>query len=272
MIAINLEKQKNIRDLGGTETKNGKRIRKNKLIRSGRISELTSADAAFLLGSCRLRTVVDLRSAKESEERPDPQWGIVEYSRIPLLNDDQLGFGSFSAGGGAEKRMNVLDTLISMTSSPAYTPKQYLTDIYRKFITTKQAQSAVRRFFELLLSHREGSLLYHCNGGKDRTGIITVFLLTALQVPRDVIMADYMDTNENVMPWLERRLELLPEKYQTRQAQAVLRMMYLADADCLRAAYEEMNRLGGSSEGYLKQVIGLTDFTLKELRERLLAG
>ena len=40
MIAIDLEKQKNIRDLGGTETKNGKRIRKNKLIRSGRISGL----------------------------------------------------------------------------------------------------------------------------------------------------------------------------------------------------------------------------------------
>lgn len=270
MIPIKLQKQKNIRDLGGTVTSTGKQIRRNKLIRSGRLSELTTDDAAVLLGTCRLRTVVDLRSAKENAERPDPQWGIVEYSRIPLLSEDQMGFGAFSAAGTAEKKMNVLDTLISMTSSPFYTPKQYLTDIYRKFITTKQAQSSARRFFELLLSHREGSLLYHCNGGKDRTGIITVFLLTALQVPQDVIMADYMETNEIIMPWLEQRLAVLPDKYQTKQAREVLRMMYLADADCMQAAYEEMERLGVSPEGYLKQVIGLTDFTLHELRERLL--
>ena len=83
MIPIILEKQKNIRDLGDTVTLDGRTIKRNKLIRCGRLSELSAADATYLLGTCRVRTVVDLRSAKESDERPDPQWGIAPCSRIP---------------------------------------------------------------------------------------------------------------------------------------------------------------------------------------------
>ena len=270
MIPIILEKQKNIRDLGDTVTLDGQSIKRNKLIRCGRLSDLSAADAAFLLGSCRVRTVVDLRSAKESDERPDPPWGIVTYSRIPLLSDDQLGFSVSGAAGTTERKQNVLDALISMTGSPSCTPKQYLQDIYRKFITSKQSQNATRRFFELLLSQKDGALLYHCNGGKDRTGIITAFLLTALDVSWDIIAADYMETNTVVGPWLEQKLQDLPDRYQNEQAKSVLRMMYLADADCLQTAHDEMCSLGGSPAGYLKQVIGITDATREELQNRLL--
>ena len=270
MIPIILEKQKNIRDLGETVTQDGRRIKERKLIRCGRLSDLSAADAAVLLGTYRVRTVVDLRSAKESEERPDPQWGIVDHSRIPLLSDDQMGLGAFSVAGAAQKKISVLDILINMTSGPSYTPQQYLQDIYRKFITSQQSQSATRRFFELLLSQKDGALLYHCNGGKDRTGIITAFLLTLLNVSWNMIEEDYMETNTVVEPWLEQKLENLPERYRNEQAKAVLRMMYLADKDCLQTAREEMCSLGGSPAGYLKQVIGITDSTREELRNRLL--
>ena len=270
MIPIILEKQKNIRDLGETVTQDGRRIKERKLIRCGRLSDLSAADAEVLLGFCRVRAVVDLRSAKESEERPDPPWGIVTYSRIPLLSDDQLGFSVSGAAGTDQRRQNVLDTLINMTGSPSYTPKQYLQDIYRKFITSKQSQNATRRFFELLLSQKDGALLYHCNGGKDRTGIITAFLLTLLNVSWDTIEEDYMETNTVVEPWLEQKLKNLPEKYRNEQAKSVLCMMYLADADCLQTAREEMCSLGGSPAGYLKEVIGITDATREELQNRLL--
>ena len=99
---------------------------------------------------------------------------------------------------------------------------------------------------------------------------ITVFLLTALNVSWDIIAADYMETNTVVEPWLEQKLENLPEKYRNEQAKAVLRMMYLADADCLQTAHDEMCSLGGSPLGYLKQVTGITGETLEELQNRLL--
>jgi len=46
--------------------------------------------------------------------------------------------------------------------------------------------------------------------------------------------------------------------------------MYLADADCLQTAHDEMCSLGGSPLGYLKQVTGITGDTLEVLQSRLL--
>ncbi len=38
-------------------------------------------------------------------------------------------------------------------------------------------------------------LLFHCSAGKDRTGFGAALLLTALGVPRDAVVADYLATN-----------------------------------------------------------------------------
>ena len=73
-----------------------------------------------------------------------------------------------------------------------------------------------------------------------------------------------------VGPWLEQKLQDLPDRYRNEQAKSVLRMMYLADEDCLQTARDEMCILGGSPAGYLKQVIGITDPALDELKSRLL--
>ena len=47
-------------------------------------------------------------------------------------------------------------------------------------------------------------------------------------------------------------------------------MMYLADEECLQAASDKMWDLGGTPEGYLKQVIGISDFAMEEFRNRML--
>jgi Tyrosine phosphatase family len=36
----------------------------------------------------------------------------------------------------------------------------------------------------------------HCSGGKDRTGVFSAILLTALGVPRDVVVQDYLLTTQ----------------------------------------------------------------------------
>ena len=71
-------------------------------------------------------------------------------------------------------------------------------------------------------------------------------------------------------PWLEQKLKNLPDRYRNEQAKTVLRMMYLADKNCLQTAREDMCSLGGSPAGYLKQVIGITDATREKLQKRLL--
>jgi protein-tyrosine phosphatase len=39
-------------------------------------------------------------------------------------------------------------------------------------------------------------LLYHCTGGKDRTGWMTAIVLTAIGVPRETVTRDYLLSND----------------------------------------------------------------------------
>lgn len=54
--------------------------------------------------------------------------------------------------------------------------------------------SATRALFSNLL-RGEGSVLYHCTAGKDRTGVATALILSALGVPRERTLTDYELSN-----------------------------------------------------------------------------
>ena len=66
---IKLEGEDNMRDMGGFETMDGRRVSKGKLFRSGQLNELTEADVR-ILASLGIKQVVDLRSDAELEEKP----------------------------------------------------------------------------------------------------------------------------------------------------------------------------------------------------------
>ncbi len=258
---IELEGQKNTRDLGGIITLDQRKIRPHRLIRSGRISELTVEDISILLARYQLRTVVDFRAPKEIAERPDPRWGIVEHYELPVLSDASLSLDKPSGTGST-----VLDALTGLTTQAGFSPKEYMKDAYRKFIDDGQAQRAYRRFFELLLAHKEGSLLFHCNGGKDRTGIATIFLLTALNVSWQVIYEDFMLTNTYLRPVLERSLAKLPERYQNEKSKNMVRELFLVDDSYLSEARSEMCKVAGTPLYYVQNVLGVEESAMEELR------
>jgi len=51
---------------------------------------------------------------------------------------------------------------------------------------------------------RRGSALVHCAAGKDRTGVVVALALSAVGVPRDAIVADYVATGERLEAVLDR--------------------------------------------------------------------
>lgn len=260
MSYIELEGQKNARDLGGIVTMSGKHIRPRRLIRSGRINKLTPDDVTTLLAKCHLRTVIDFRSPKEAMENADPSWGIVEHFEIPVLSDNALGFSM-------DPTKSVLDSLMAMAAQPDFTPQEYMKDVYTKFINDAQAQRAYRHFFDLLLEKGNGCLLYHCNGGKDRTGLATVFLLTALGVTWQKIYEDYMETNVYMRPLLDEYLKKLPGQYQTEKDKDTVRMRFLADGNNLQIAREEMCKIAGTPLYYLQNVLGVDEGKMERLQK-----
>ena len=57
---------------------------------------------------------------------------------------------------------------------------------------TNNAKTQYKKFFEILLDQNNGTILYHCSAGKDRTGVATALLLSALGVDRETVINDYL--------------------------------------------------------------------------------
>jgi protein-tyrosine phosphatase len=207
----------NARDVGGLVGEYGT-VRTGRLLRSACLENLT-AEGAGTLNGLGLKTVIDLRTPLEREERPN------------LVAD---------LGEVAEIRVELLKTLAELDDLPLGSARemyQYLVDTCGPGIV-------------VVLEHlaRPDALpaLVHCLVGKDRTGLTVALLLELLGVPRDVIVADYVASNAGLgaiahtavqADVLEWTLAGLDERY--GGARGYLAAHGLADetVDALRAAF-----------------------------------
>jgi protein-tyrosine phosphatase len=114
----------------------------------------------------------------------------------------------------------------------------------------------------------------HCSSGKDRTGVFSAILLTALGVPREVVIQDYL---------LTTRYLLAPDSIEktTADLQKILGLSEPPDAatvqalmttkpGTLDATFESLDKTYGSFDSYLQNALKISDSDLAALRQRLL--
>jgi protein-tyrosine phosphatase len=157
----------NVRDLGGLG-----QIRPGAVVRMEAPRRLTEAGwaAAWAHG---VRTVVDLRDAGEREpDRASRPVGIITV-HVPL---DPVGTPFY-------EHWQSIDNL----ASPLYYPAM-LAEQPQPVIT------AVRS----IASAAPGCVVFHCAGGKDRTGLLALVLLTLAGATPEEIIADYLLSYERM--------------------------------------------------------------------------
>ena len=110
----------------------------------------------------------------------------------------------------------------------------------------------------------EGGVVVHCMGGKDRTGLITAFLLHIAGVDIEQIAADYALSEERLKP----RHEEWFANAETEAERERLRRIAQTPAESIVGVFEELARRYGSVEGYLRAA-GLSDEDLARARARL---
>ena len=84
---LGLSGVENARQLGGYVTRDGRVVKDNVLLRTGKLSGATEADLALLAG-LNLTQIVDLRTTAEIREGPDPVLDGVVNTQINILGDD----------------------------------------------------------------------------------------------------------------------------------------------------------------------------------------
>ena len=181
----------NLRDLGGI---GGGIVSKGLFLRSGKLSILSKDEATGLCDKFGIKCVIDLRTAVESAEFPDPLPDGVEYVQIPLLKDAAVGI---TRETGSDP-MTILKNLRKQPEKlKAMIPdfKALYTDIVTDEFSRAQLDKVVFRLREN--ADKGICTLFHCTAGKDRTGIVSMALLKSYGVGDGEIVKDYLRTNRN---------------------------------------------------------------------------
>lgn len=146
-------------------------------IRSDYPGNLSDDEVIWLLNH-DITTIVDLREKKEYEARPcrlESEEGFV-YHHLPV-----------TGGGDTPKSPEaVFATYLGMLDQQM--------DLIIETIMTA-----------------ETNVMYFCEAGKDRTGVVSAIILRKLGVSDDVIVDDYMKTKDNLIDFLRAYVDEHPE-------------------------------------------------------------
>ncbi|MBP5694351.1 MAG: tyrosine-protein phosphatase [Bacilli bacterium] len=240
MKKLDFKKIKNARDFAGTKNKEGKIIPSGIFIRSGNLANIKFSDKFQLKHKYKIKTIIDLRTEKEVAEKPDKKIRGIKYLNYSLINQSAEGITH-------EKDRQHSNNL------------QGLERMYEQIVLDDFAIDSLKKIFKVLTDINNFPILFHCSVGKDRTGIVTLFLLSLLDVERSKIDKDYLESNVICIPESERVYERVLEKTMNHTLANKIRLTHIVDIKYLDAAVNAINEKFGSVDNYIKDVIGITD-------------
>lgn len=246
---VPLKTVRNLRGLSGLPTRDGRRVAPGRLFRAGSLHGMSEADRA-VLESLGVRTIIDLRSLFE-QERQSYEWGAGRKVAAPLAHDEVVAaiFRRFVAGSLSEEDLE---------------DWWNLTGVYD--IPTDHRESLRTIFVTLLAAGPEEGVLYHCSGGKDRTGIVSALVLDALEVTRPAILDDFLLTNVEARARAAEFVEWM--KQATGRALSPEAAYWLAavKGEWIEEFFRRLVERYGSTAGYLDEELGIGRESLNTLR------
>lgn len=141
-----------------------------RFIRSDVPAKITDEEIAWLIDK-NITTIIDLRENEEKVNKPCP----LEY-------DNRFKYYNLPVTGGNRIPDNVSEVSAS-----------YI----------KMADAQMKHIIEVILN-APSNVMYFCNAGKDRTGVVSAILLHYMGMDNDYIIEDYMKSKDNLLNVLTR--------------------------------------------------------------------
>ena len=265
----------NLRDLGGLATIDGQQVRAGRLFRSGHLSELDRTEAA-ILGGLGLRTIIDLRRPSEVADFPTPDLDGVDRLWMSVSPEDSefavaanLLFGEQpeSVNTAEDSGFAVAANLLFGNQPEQVDIATMLESYFRNTVTNRL--DGYRPVFEAATDPDRQPLLFHCMGGKDRTGFVAGVLLRLLGVGQEEVMADYLLTNEILGDRMARRADqarqriaqrsgVEPDQVDERHLEGVRAMLYTRPS-FLQASFDAVTDKFGTWETFRRDGLGIDD-------------
>ena len=252
---ISFEGISNARDLGGMMTKTGETVRSGCLIRSANLSAATENDIRILQDRYHLQLIIDLRTPMAARMKQDVPVPGAQYYPMPVFDDAMVGV-THERDRDYARRKTIMPDMKQL-----YSLMVMREDCRERFGTV--VMKIMQTDFE------QGSVLCHCSEGKDRCGLTVAFLLSALGVSREMIMEDYLITNEVSIGKAEKLyLEVLKNGADEEVARSV-RDAFVVKEEYLNEAFRVIEASYGSMENYLENGLMIPKLTIRAFREKM---
>ncbi len=233
----------NFRDVGGWSTDDGRTVQLGRLYRSDDPIRITPTGRAAV-DALSLAMVVDLRQQLQFSRSP----GFVDPARtahIPLV-----------------------DQVVDHQEPPPLDTPTDIADLYVGML--HESRDQVARVLDVVAETLpDGPVLVHCAFGKDRAGLITALIHSAIGVRRDDIVADYVRSDA---PAQRRRATLIDDPSPDDPPVARLpATLFRAPAETIDLLLDRVVDEYGSLDAWVES-FPISDATIERLRAQLLVG
>lgn len=192
-----------------------------------------------------VRTVIDLRMQTERDADP-PREVPIESLHLPAFGDwDETIEAEIDAVSAAQP------------DTPSKTAAVYLEFLERFRPNFARAVTAVA-------NAPEGAVIVHCQGGKDRTGLIAAMLLRLAGVGIDAIAEDYALSEIHLAPRMDQWLAGAADEEERERIRQISR----TPAPSMKRVLKDLERRYGSIAAYL-EAGGATPEDVERARSRL---
>lgn len=255
----------NARDLGGIRI-GGKTVKPGLLLRTGHLNEVSDESVRHLSQDLHLKKIFDFRTLQEAAFQPDREIPGAEHILLPTLDVE-----AEKASGEAvpqETFLNLPAHIVQLSFTHLF--QQKARQLYPSLVLSEFSQLQYATFLNLILETEEGSVLWHCSQGKDRTGIGAALILGALGADTETIVEDFDRSNEVYRPVVDKLCAQVVEAGGGEKEMDVVRAFMGVSVKNFRYALKLIDANWGSIPGYLEEAMGIMDDDLAVLRARYL--
>lgn len=248
---VPLEGSVNFRDLGGYETRDGRRMKWGRVFRSDNLGRLTDRDIRYIQ-RMGIRLVCDFRTPAEIRKLPDRFPRDKESRRLSLT----IQHGEFDpANTFARIKKGDIEWM-----TEDFMIKGYIKNI-------DNFGSVWLKFFNSLANGSNRPLVFHCTGGKDRAGVCAALILLTLGVPEKTVVEDHGLSNIYIAAVLEKIYDQLRSQGIDPQQVAPY---FTAPRKAIAEVIRHIRQAYGSAAQYLIKKAGVEERILARLKEDLL--
>ena len=235
----------NFRDFGGYQTKDGGRVKMDKLFRSAHLNNTNEVDRARL-AELGIGLIVDLRHAPERERQPT-RWPEGHRPRR-LAYPDPVG--------GDSSKVAPHEAFMKHDLHKPEDARNYMLGSYN----ARPHDDGFKTIFGDTLRHMAetgDSILVHCAAGKDRTGTLCAVILGALDVDQKTQMSDFMLTMEavDIDAFLEPAAQMFAKRYGRAIEAESIRPMFGVEEAYLESSFAAIDDM----QGYIRDHLGITE-------------